>query len=969
MTPTTGYTRTPFESVDPFIGTGGFGHTYPGASLPFGMVQLSPDTRTSGWENCSGYHASNPTIIGFSHTHLSGTGAMDLGDILLAPTTGALQLAAGDESDPAGGYRSAFRHETETAVPGYYSVLLDDHGIRAELTVTERAGLHRYTFPRSPDSHVIIDLQHGLGDRARSAEIQVTSDTEIAGFRRSSGWAEDHTVYFVARFSKPFAACGTALDDIANPQARRARGKNVKGFVTFSTKENEQILVKVGISAVSIAGARKNLDTEIPGWEFDGVRARAAAAWSDALEAIRIESPAEDVRTVFYTALYHAMLSPNLYTDVDGRYRGSDGRVHRATNGPIYTVFSLWDTFRATHPLYTIIEPDRDAAFIRSLLAKYDESGYLPVWELHANETNCMIGYHSVPVIVDAYAKGIRGFDVEKAFEAMKKSAERDHRGLENYRALGYIPSNKQNESVSKTLEYAYDDWCIAEMARRLGRADDCAVYTRRAKSYANLLDLTTGFMRSKKDGNWEEPFDPNEVTTAYTEATAWQYRFFVPHDIDSLIAFAGGDLRFVETLDSVFTASPELRGRNQPDISGLIGQYAHGNEPSHHMAYLYNYAGAPWKTQERAREIMATLYKTGREGLCGNEDCGQMSAWYVLSAMGFYPVCPGSDQYAIGTPIIEKATIGVGGGNTFTIVAKGLSDRNKYIQRAFLNGSPYTKSFLRHSDIVRGGEIVFELGDRPNPAWGSRKDDRPISVMSENFVMNPFFVAPSRSFVDSMTVEIRCYTPGAVICYTTDGTRPTDRSQKYDGPVMLREKTTLRAIAERDGMEPSSVESVEYIRMPYRRTLVYDHPYHRAYTAGGDNGLVDGIRGDTASFAEWQGFLGVDLAATIDLGEERRIRMISTGFLQDYGSWIFLPRSVEYEISTDGVSFRPIGTVKNPIPPDRDGSFVREFEKRIRHGKARYVRVVARNIGVNPPGHPGAGEKAFIFADEIVIE
>ena len=969
MNATPALSRSPFDSVDPFIGTGGYGHTYPGASFPFGMVQLSPDTRTSGWENCSGYHSSNPTIIGFSHTHLSGTGAMDLGDILLMPMTGELRTTAGDEADPSTGYRSAFRHEEEAAVPGYYSVVLDDHGIRAELTVTERAGFHRYTFRRSRLAHVIIDLQHGLGDRVRSSEIKIENGTEISGYRRSDGWADDHTVYFVARFSKPFAESGTVLDGAPNPGGRRARGKDVKGFVTFSTEENEQILVKVGISAVSVAGARKNLDAEIPGWEFEGVRSRAAHAWSEALGSIRIETPSDETERIFYTALYHTILCPNLFTDVDGRYRRADGKIHRTTAGPIYTVFSLWDTFRATHPLFTIIDPDRDAAFVRSLLAKYDESGYLPVWELHANETNCMIGYHSVPVIADAYAKGIRGFDVEKAYEAMKRSAERDHRGLEHYRELGYIPSNKQNESVSKTLEYAYDDWCIAEMAKRLGRADDVAVYTRRAKSYANLFDLETGFMRAKKDGNWVEPFDPNEVTTAYTEATAWQYRFFVPHDVDSLIAFIGGDERFIESLDSVFTASPELRGRDQPDISGLIGQYAHGNEPSHHMAYLYSYAGAPWKTQERVREILTTLYKTGREGLCGNDDCGQMSAWYVLSAMGFYPVCPGSDEYVIGSPILEKAVIAAKDGKSFTVAARGLSDKNKYIQRAFLDGAPYPKSFLRHSDIARGGELVLEMGERPNPAWGSGDDDRPTSVMPEKYVMNPFFVSPSRSFCDSIAVEIRCHTAGAEIHYTVDGTRPTERSPRYEAPVMLRGKSTLKAIAVRAGMEPSSVESVDYIKMPYRRTIVYDYAYHRSYTAGGDNGLLDGIRGETTSFAEWQGFLGVDLAATVDLGEVRRIRRISTGFLQDYWSWIILPRTVEYALSTDGVSFRSIGTITNPIPPDRGGSFVREFEKRIGNGKARYVRIVAKNIGVNPPGHPGAGEKAFLFADEIVIE
>jgi len=968
MTPVSGDTKSFYDYADPFIGTGGFGHTYPGACLPFGMVQLSPDTRTSGWENGSGYHSSNPTIIGFSHTHLSGTGAMDLGDILLMPTTGPLQLTAGEESDPSTGYRSAFRHDTEKASPGYYTVLLDDYGIRAELTVTERVGFHRYTFPRSENAHVVIDLVHGLGDRVIDSKIRFASDTEIIGYRRSRGWARDHRVYFAARFSKPFASFGTGSDDAPDPGSRMAKGKNVRGFVSFSTDQDETILVKVGISAVSINGARNNLETEVPGWDFEGVRKNAETIWNTALGCVAIETNDEDEKTVFYTALYHTMLCPNLYMDVDGRYRGADGRVHRSDGRPVYTVFSLWDTFRATHPLYTIIDPERDADFVNTLLLKADEGGFLPVWELHANETNCMIGYHSVPVIVDAYVKGIRGFDPQKAYESMKKSAERDHRGLEHYRRLGYIPSNRENESVSKTLEYAYDDWCIAEMARLLGKTRDRETYIRRAKFYANLYDASTGFMRPKKDGGWFSPFDPNEVTVAFTEATAWQYRFFVPQDVESLIAFTGGEERFVASLDSLFTASAVLRGRDQPDISGLIGQYAHGNEPSHHVAYLYNFAGAPWKTQERAREITTTLYGTGREGLCGNEDCGQMSAWYILSAMGFYPVCPGSEQYVIGSPLFAKAVIDVGKGETFAIHANNVSGTKRYIQSARLNGEPYTRSYLNHSDIVRGGEIVFEMGDRPNREWGSRKEDRPGSVIEEQFVMNPFFVAGSRSFYDSMAVTIHCYTPGAEIHYTTNGAKPSKSSTRYSHPVTLDKTSTLRAIAYKDGMHPSSVETVDYIRMPYRRTIVYQNPYHHSYTAGGDNGLLDGIRGETSSFAEWQGFLGVDLSVTVDLGKQRRIRRISTGFLQDYGSWIFLPASVEYWISTDGKDFSSLGVITNTIPLDRGGSFMREFEKRVRHGKARYVRVVARNIGVNPTWHPGAGEQAFIFADEIVI-
>jgi predicted alpha-1,2-mannosidase len=969
MTPFDAQASSLTRSVDPFIGTGGFGHTYPGASLPFGMVQLSPDTRTSGWENCSGYHASNPTIIGFSHTHLSGTGATDLGDILFMPTTGPLRVIAGEETDPEGGYRSTYRHDTERASPGYYAVRLDDYGIGVELTVTERAGFHRYTFSRADEAHVLIDLLHGLGDRVLDAEVRIVSDSEIVGYRRSRGWAADHRVYFAARFSRPFASSGTVQNDVPATGGRRARGKNVKAFAAFKTSENEQILVKVGISAVNVAGARRNLEAEIPGWDFEGVKSDAQAAWEKALGCIRIDAGDVDTRTVFYTALYHTMLCPNLYTDIGGRYRGADGRVHVTKGAPVYTVFSLWDTFRAAHPLYTIVAPERNAAFIQSMLSKYEEGGYLPVWELHANETNCMIGYHAVPVIADAYVKGIRGYDAAKAYEAMKKSAERDHRGLEHYRSLGYIPSNKQNESVSKTLEYAYDDWCIAEMARLLGRNEDRERYARRAKAWQNVYDAATGFMRPKKDGGWVSPFDPNEVTVAFTEATAWQYRFFVPQDVESLIAFLDGDERFIESLDSVFTASTELRGRDQPDISGMIGQYAHGNEPSHHMAYLYNYAGAPWKTQERVRDILTSLYTTGREGLCGNEDCGQMSAWYVLSAMGFYPVCPGREDYAIGSPLLPRAVIDVGGGRTFTIVADGVSRTNKYIQSARLNGKAYTRSYIRHSDIVNGGELVFVMGDRPNTAWGCRAEDRPRSVVEEQFAMNPFFIAAARSFYDSMTVEIKCYTPGAEIRFTADGRLPSKHSARYAGPVTIDRTTTLKAAAFKDGMGESFVESVEYIRMPYRRSIAYEHPYHRAYTAGGENGLLDGIRGETTSFAEWQGFLGVDLSATVDLGEERKVRRISTGFLQDYGSWIFLPSSVEYSVSRDGRDFTPLRPVTHTVPSSRGGAFVHEFERKIRHTKARYVRIVAHNVGVNPPWHPGAGHPAFIFADEIVIE
>ena len=628
--------------VDPFIGTGGHGHTYPGATLPFGMVQVSPDTRLTGWDGCSAYHYSDSVVYGFSHTHLSGTGCSDYGDVLLMPTVGAVRLLRGDGTDPESGYCSRFSHRNEEAAPGYYRMKLDNGGVIVELTATKRAALHRYIFPKSDRANVVIDLAHR--DPVIDSRVKIVSDTEIDGYRRSRAWADDQRVYFVARFSKPFASYGVARNDTVMSGAGEASGTNVKAYVTFATEADEPVLVKVGISAVDIEGARKNLRAEIPGWDFDRVRADADGVWNAALGKITVKGGTRDQRVTFYTALYHAMLAPNLFMDADGRYRGRDLAIHEAEDFTNHTVFSLWDTYRAEHPLFTIIEPERTVDFIKTFLAQYEQGGLLPVWELAANETNCMIGYHAVPVIVDAYIKGIRGFDAREALEAMKRSAGADSRGLEAYRELGYIPSDTEGESVSKTLEYAYDDWCIAQMARALGKEEDYATYIRRAQSYKNLFDPSTGFMRAKINGGWLAPFDPAEVNFNYTEANAWQYSFYVPQDVRGLIGLMGGGERFAARLDSLFTVSPKTTGTELPDVSGLIGQYAHGNEPSHHMAYLYNFAGRPWKTQERVRSIMDGLYHAGRDGLCGNEDCGQMSAWYVLSALGFYPVTPGTD-------------------------------------------------------------------------------------------------------------------------------------------------------------------------------------------------------------------------------------------------------------------------------------------------------------------------------------
>ncbi|MEI7664247.1 MAG: GH92 family glycosyl hydrolase, partial [Bacteroidota bacterium] len=697
--------------VNPFIGTGGHGHTYPGASVPFGMVQLSPDTRLDGWDGCSAYHTSDSVVYGFSHTHLSGTGCSDYGDILFMPVAGEVNLKNY-------GYASPFSKKDESATPGYYRV---DHlkgGISAELTATARAGFHRYAFPATDNANIVIDLKHR--DKVLESGIKISGPDEVEGFRVSQAWAAKQMIYFAAKFSRPFKTHTVSTGDRMSTEVTEASGDDIKAFFTFSTSPDEKIMVKVGISGVSIEGARKNLEAEIAGWDFDKIASQATSDWNRELGKIKVEDGTHDQQVIFYTALYHTLLQPNIYNDVDGNYRGRDLKVHK-TDGFYYsTVFSLWDTYRAANPLYTLVEPKRVNDFINTFLRQYDEGGMLPVWELSGNETGCMIGYHAVPVIADAWLKGIRGFDSIKALQAMKHSAEQDHLGLKYYKTKGYIPADREGESVSKTLEYAYDDWCIAMMAKSLNKPDDYKAYLVRSQNYKNLFDRITGFLRAKSNETWFTPFDPSEVNFNYTEANCWQYTFYAPHDLGGLINLMGGRNNFKWKLDELFSAESKTTGRNQADISGLIGQYAHGNEPSHHMAYLYDYTGTPWETQKLVHRICSEFYRNNPDGLIGNEDCGQMSAWYVLSAMGFYPVTPASGVYEIGTPVFPKAAITLKDGKSFVIRANGVSDQNFYIQSASLNGKPYTKCYISHADIVRGGELVFNMGPEPNKAWGN---------------------------------------------------------------------------------------------------------------------------------------------------------------------------------------------------------------------------------------------------------
>jgi predicted alpha-1,2-mannosidase len=929
------------------VGTGGHGHTFPGAIVPFGMVQLSPDTRLTGWDGCSGYHYSDSIIHGFSHTHLSGTGISDYGDVLLMPTVGR----------PDKPYPSHFSHQNEKASPGFYSVRLDDGNIFVELTATARAGMHRYTFPATNEANVIIDLAHR--DKVLDSDLRVNGNM-IVGWRRSQAWARDQVVYFAIEFSQPFTEHGS---------------ENLRGFFRFDARNGKPILVRVGISAVSAEGALKNLRAEINHWNFDKVRSDAVAAWNAELRKITVTGGADAQLTNFYTAIYHAMTAPNIFMDVDGRYRGRDFKIHKATDFTNYTVFSLWDTFRAAHPLYAIIDTKRTRDFIRTFLKQYEQGGRLPVWELAANETDTMIGYHSVSVIADAAAKGIGGFDLKQAFAAMKHSAELRHYGLGAYIDKGFISTEDERESVSKVLEYAYDDWCIAEVARKLGETADYNRYQARAQSYKNVFDPEIGFMRPRTNGNWAEPFDPREVTFSFTEANAWQYTFFVPQDVNGLIDLMGGRDKFASKLDQMFEAESRTTGRQQADITGLIGQYAHGNEPSHHMAYLYNYAGQPWKTQFRVRQIMDQFYKPVPDGLIGNEDCGQMSAWYVLSAAGFYPVTPGSTIYAIGTPLFPEVRFNLENGRSFTLKARDVSEQNIYVQSATLNGKPYGKSYLQHADLAAGGELVFQMGPRPNERWGTGVGSKPVSrITGPSIVPAPVIKSKGQTFKINLEFDIKPLGRATMIYYTIDGSEPTTRSLRFTYPWAVGESTTVKAIAVYRGRK-SRVTTAKFHQIPHDWKLTLFSKYSSQYPGGGDFAVIDGIRGTTNwSGGAWQGYWGKDFVAVVDLGKTETISKLGAGFLQDAGSWIWMPRRVEFEVSMDGQTFTPVLSIPNDVPdgsnPDTNvGILAKDFVKNVTRQEARYVRVKAVNFGKIPAWHPGSGGDAWIFVDEIIIE
>ena len=707
------------QYVNPFIGTDFTGNTYPGAQVPFGMVQLSPDNGLPGWDRIAGYFYPDSTIAGFSHTHLLGTGAGDLYDISFMPVTLPYQ-----EAEAPLGIHSKFSHENERAYAGYYQVKLDDYGINVELTATERCGVQRYTFPKA-ESAIILHLAKSMNwDATQDTYIEAIDSVTIRGYRYSNGWARNQKVYFCTRFSRPFAQM--KVDTVNVPREDKGYDRGLIARFDYPTQEGEQITLVTAISGTGMEGAMKNLQAEAPDNDFDAYLQKAKAAWNKELGKIKIETTDADTRTVFYTALYHSMLAPTIYNDADGKYYGPDGKTHQADGWTNYSTFSLWDTYRAAHPLFTLTQPERTNDMVKSLIAFYEQNGRLPVWNFYGSETDMMIGYHAVAVIADAYLKGIGDFDSEKALEACVKTANIDeYRGIGVYKEKGYIPYdmhdpyNNDGWSLSKTLEYAFDDYCIAKMAEKMGKADIAKEFYARSQNFRNVYNPATSFMQPRDmKGEFIPDFDAEDYTPNICESNGWQYFWSVQHDIEGLIELTGGNERFIQKLDSMFTFHPTDTAKLPLFSTGMIGQYAHGNEPSHHVAYLYNKVGEPWKTQQYVSQIMHTLYTNTPAGLCGNEDCGQMSAWYVLSAMGFYPVNPVSQTYEIGSPLFPKTSVSVPGGKTFTVIAHNASPENRYIQSVKLNGQPYGKSYITHSQILEGSTLEIEMGNQPGTKW-----------------------------------------------------------------------------------------------------------------------------------------------------------------------------------------------------------------------------------------------------------
>ena len=964
-------TFNPYVYVMPTIGTGGHGHTFPGVCTPFGMMQLSPDTRHDGWDGCGGYHYSDSIIYGFSHTHLSGTGVPDYADLLIVPQSGKKAKLLPKFEDSKNGFGSTFSHKKEKARAGFYEVFLEDEQINVRLTATDRSGIHEYTFQNEKGKKfILLDLDYR--DKVLDAGFEIVNNTTISGKRISEAWANEQHFYFHLETSIPFSS--------AKPVKIAGTHKLLLEF----PKNTKVIYVKVGMSHVDQKGAAHNVQMEIPGFDFMQVYSKNIEKWNNELSKIKIESLNFEDAVIFYTSLYHCMVAPNIMSDLDGRYRGRDQKIHTLIKDNQYTVFSLWDTYRGNHPLFTLIQQDRTAQFIRTFLRQFDEGGDLPVWELAGCETECMIGYHSVSVISDAFNKGINGesskntsYDAKKALSAMHFTANINELGKQIYAEKGYLSASDEPESVSKTLEYAYDDFCIAEMAHSLGNNAMETNYRKRSFSFVNLFDPNTKFMRARRGAQWYGPFDPSEVNFNYTEANSWQYSLYAPHEIELLTNLLGGRDSLEAWLDRLFTTEMKLSGREQADITGLIGQYAHGNEPSHHMAYLYNFTNAPFKTQYYVDRILKEMYHAKPDGLSGNEDCGQMSAWYVLSSLGLYPIAPGKTMYQIGRPLFHRATIQVDNQThaKIDIQCNNQSALNCYVASVKWNGKLIPDFQIDHQTLMLGGKLEFEMTDK-KPARAQYPQMNEIDIPSD-VVPAPFIKTEQRIFDQELYLEM-----GNVVLSPTDTYVLKYRLNNgpwntYSEPFKVKETTTVDLVLTRTNKKGVSQESAmissQFIRKNPNVSLNLETSYSNQYAASGPNALIDGLYGGSEfRTGDWQGFYGKDIVATVNFKEPLLLREIGASCIRDQKSWIFFPKEIRFEITYDGVTYQTPHIISIPAPSKddknpRNQSFIESLDSD-KTLKVKGIRYTIVNPGKCPDWHLGVGNPTWLFLDELIF-
>lgn len=978
------------DYVDPFIGTGAHGHTFPGATTPFGMVQLSPSNDFKGWDWCSGYHKSDSVLKGFAHTHVSGTGLAGLGDILMMPTSGEVKTNPGTESNPESGFRSRFSHDKEKASAGYYYVNLTDYEIDVELTSSPRVGFHRYTFNKGGKSNVVIDPTHNIMEKVFATKLEIISDTEIRGYKKCHGEGGDRKIFFKAQFSKPFDKSGIVSDGKNISAKNIENGSENRAFVTFNNlKRGEVVEVKVALSFTGLDGANKNFIAEASTKNFDKALSESKKIWRDVISKIDVEKASLKQKRILYSGLYHMYIAPNTISDVDGKY-WVDGRVEQSKHKQ-FSTYSTWDTFRATHPMFTIIDKERTSQIANSLISRYTEQKLtMPIWELCGNDNACMIAYSPVSVIADAALKGIKGVSLNDAFEASKYTALNFTKvspnsggpGTKELDEFGFIPS-EIIQSVSKNMETSYMDWCIYMMAKKLKRNDDTTFFMKRAHSIFNLYNEENGWFWPRSMGGKPVEIDFSgwkDLQRNYISGNIWGYSTFVPHAMQKLIKIKGGNAEFNKWLDKIFADTTQIGGHAHVDISGFIGKYGHGDEPSHQMPYLYNYSGQPWKSQKLVRQSLSSFYDDTPEGIENNEDCGQMSAWYIFSSLGFYPVCPGDQKYIFGSPLLEKASLVLEDGKRFTVVSKNNSEDNVYINKVVLNGKKITRNYITHSEIMSGGELVFYMSDKPNRSRGVNSFDLPDYGNSNKPVefeepqrkkaYTPYELNSTNVFNNKRVVTLKSYDYNAKIRYTLNGKEPDNKSKLYTKPIILRSDVMLKSKAFLGGMKSSEEFSREYYKtsgiLEKAKITLVTKP--KRYGMGDGSQIFDKKTGSVDfNDGSWSGFDGENLEVILDFPTEQKINSIVVGALTSTFSWIFPPKSVEV-YTIDATNKETLAGKLNVDMPLGETKEINRFKINVSK-KSKRFKLVVRHTGKLPKWHGGSGNIGWMFIDEVVVK